>query len=99
MPQISPQIVPQIIPMKELSKNIAAISKMARETNKPIFVTRNGYADLVIQSVASYEEDRIESEIAGAVISSIENRKNGAPTYDIDEVFMQMDKKYGIKRI
>ena len=93
-----PQAIPHIIPMKDL-KNIAEISKMARETNKPIVVTRNGYADLVIQSIASYEERRIESEIAGAVLKSIEYIESGGETIPVAEAINRMEKNRGVKFI
>ena len=44
-----------IIPIKEL-KNTGTISKMCREATEPIYITKNGYGDMVIMSVNMYEE-------------------------------------------
>ena len=41
--------MPQIIPIKEL-KNTAKISEMCHSTNNPIYITKNGYGDMVIMS-------------------------------------------------
>lgn len=45
----------QIIPIKEF-KNTNSISEMCNSTDKPIFVTKNGYGDLVVMSIKTYEE-------------------------------------------
>lgn len=46
--------MPQIIPIKEL-KNTAEISEMVHAAEEPIYVTKNGYGDMVIMSVEMYE--------------------------------------------
>lgn len=48
-------IMPRIIPIKEL-KNTSAISEMCHESTEPIYITKNGYGDMVIMSVKMYEE-------------------------------------------
>ena len=47
--------MPQIIPIKDL-KNTSDISEMCHRTDEPIFVTKNGYGDLVVMSIVTYEE-------------------------------------------
>lgn len=47
--------MPQIIPIKEL-KNTAEISDMCHKTDEPIYITKNGYGDMVIMSMKSYED-------------------------------------------
>ena len=47
-------IMPQIIPIKDL-KNTAEISDMCHKTEEPIYVTKNGYGDMVIMSMEIYE--------------------------------------------
>lgn len=46
--------MPQIIPIKDL-KNTAVISEMVHAAEEPIYITKNGYGDMVIMSVAMYE--------------------------------------------
>lgn len=46
--------MPQIIPIKEL-KNTAKISDMCHKSEEPIYVTKNGYGDMVIMSMENYE--------------------------------------------
>ncbi|MDE6251478.1 MAG: type II toxin-antitoxin system Phd/YefM family antitoxin [Lachnospiraceae bacterium] len=47
--------MPQIIPIKEL-KNTSEISEMCHKTQEPIFITKNGYGDMVIMSIENYED-------------------------------------------
>ena len=47
--------MPQIIPIRDL-KNTGAISKMCQESAEPIYVTKNGYGDMVIMSMKMYKE-------------------------------------------
>ena len=47
-------IMPQIIPIKDL-KNTSEISEMCHKTDEPIYVTKNGYGDMVIMSMEIYE--------------------------------------------
>ena len=46
--------MPQIIPIKNL-KNTSEISDMCHKTEEPIYVTKNGYGDMVIMSMEIYE--------------------------------------------
>lgn len=46
--------MPQIIPIKDL-KNTADISEMVHAAQEPIYITKNGYGDMVIMSVELYE--------------------------------------------
>ena len=46
--------MPQIIPIKEL-KNTSEISELCRKSREPIYITKNGYGDMVIMSMEIYE--------------------------------------------
>lgn len=46
--------MPKIIPIKDL-KNTSDISEMCHHTDEPIYVTKNGYGDMAIMSIESYE--------------------------------------------
>ena len=42
--------MPRIIPIRDL-KDTAAISQMCSESAEPIYITKNGYGDMVIMSI------------------------------------------------
>ena len=46
--------MPQIMPMKEL-RNTNMISDRCHAVQEPIFITKNGYGDLVVMSMETYE--------------------------------------------
>ena len=54
--------MPRIIPIRDL-KNTTHISQMCKESKEPIFVTKNGYGDMVVLSMEAYENLQFESEV------------------------------------
>ena len=52
-----------IRPVSDLRNNFADISKTVHETKQPIFLTKNGFGDMVVMSMEAYEDLRFESEI------------------------------------
>ena len=47
--------MPQIIPIRDL-KNTSEISAMCHASNEPVFITKNGYGDMVVMSIEAYEK-------------------------------------------
>ena len=47
--------MPQIVPIKEL-RNTNEISKLCHAVKEPIFITKQGYGDLVVMSVETYDK-------------------------------------------
>jgi len=52
-----------IRPVSDLRNNFADISKTVHETQKPIFLTKNGFGDMVVLSMEAYENLQFESEV------------------------------------
>ncbi|MDO5563282.1 MAG: type II toxin-antitoxin system Phd/YefM family antitoxin [Synergistaceae bacterium] len=52
-----------IRPVSDLRNNFAEISKLVHETKKPIFLTKNGFGDMVVLSMDAFEELQFESEV------------------------------------
>ncbi|MDH7578835.1 MAG: type II toxin-antitoxin system Phd/YefM family antitoxin [Bacillota bacterium] len=55
--------MPQIRPVSDLRNNFAEISRVVHETSEPVFLTKNGYGDMVVMSFEAYEKLQFESEI------------------------------------
>ena len=62
--------MPQIRPITDLRKT-TEISEICHAKREPIFITKNGYGDLVVMSVETYEE-MIETARIDAAISEAE---------------------------
>ena len=50
----------QCIPIRDL-KNTAAVSEMCKKSAEPIYITKNGYEDMVIMSAEVYDRIRLVS--------------------------------------
>ena len=46
--------MPHIRPVSDLRNNFAEISKIVHETSEPVFLTKNGYGDMVVMSIEAY---------------------------------------------
>lgn len=47
--------MPQIRPITDL-RNTTEISELCHAKREPLFITKNGYGDLVVMSIEAYEE-------------------------------------------
>ena len=47
--------MPQIRPITDL-RNTSEISDACHARREPVFITKNGYGDLVVMSIETYEE-------------------------------------------
>ncbi len=52
-----------IRPVSDLRNNFAEISKIVHETAKPVFLTKNGYGDMVVMSMEAFENLQFQSDI------------------------------------
>ena len=62
--------MPQIRPITDL-RNTNEISEICHAKKEPLFITKNGYGDLVVMSIEEYEE-LIETAKTDAAISDAE---------------------------
>ena len=63
--------MPRIFPIRDL-KNTAAVSQMCSESKEPVYITKNGYGDMVIMSMEAYE-DLIDTASMDAAIGRAES--------------------------
>lgn len=68
--------MPRIIPIKDL-KNTSEISDMCHKTDEPIYITKNGYGDMVIMSMENYENVMRQLAVYGDIEISEKQLKNG----------------------
>ena len=62
--------MPQIRPITDL-RNTNEISELCHARREPLFITKNGYGDLVVMTIEAYEE-MIETARTDAAISEAE---------------------------
>ena len=85
--------MPTIIPIRDLRKT-SEISEMAHSKKEPIFVTKNGYSDLVIMSAELYDRLVRISRIDQAILEAEEEVKKGGKTVELKKVWKKLNKKY-----
>lgn len=85
--------MPVIIPIKDLRKT-SEISDMAHRVQEPIFITKNGYSDLVIMSSELYDKFARINRIDQAICESEQEVLNGAEAVDAEIVFAELEKKH-----
>ena len=86
-----------IIPIRDL-KNTSAISEisdMCHKTEEPIYVTKNGYGDMVIMSMETYEEKMALLDVYEKLMVAEEDCKYGY-TVDAKESLKKLREKYGV---
>ena len=68
-----------------LRNDYASISNIARKTNAPIYITKNGKGDGVFMSIDAFEKREQTLELRAKIMQAEEERLNGAKTRSISE--------------
>ena len=84
--------MPQIIPIRDL-KNTSQISEICHSSNEPVFVTKNGYGDMVIMSMEAYEKAIYMNSVYEKLSKAEESVANGNVS-DAAESIENIRKKY-----
>ncbi len=86
--------MPHIIPIKDL-KNTSEISEMCHKTDEPIYITKNGYGDMVIMSMEIFESTMRQLSMYRDIEISEKQIKNGQ-VKDAGTALAEMRIKYGL---
>ncbi len=85
--------MPQIRPITDL-RNTTEISELCHSKNEPIFITKNGYGDLVVMSMETYESMHADKEIDRDIeLAEAEYAENGI-AYDASESLSTLRRKH-----
>lgn len=85
--------MPQIRPITDL-RNTNEISEICHAKKEPVFITKNGYGDLVVMSIETYEQMIEDMEIDSAIAEAEEELKNGAELVDAKVTLASLRRKY-----
>jgi len=88
--------MPQIRPITDLRKT-NEISEICHSQQEPIFITKNGYGDLVIMSIETYEKQIAIAEIYKKLIVAEKQVAEGVPLLESEEVFKKLRLKHAGK--
>ena len=63
----------------------AGISNLAKETNEPIYITKNGDGDLVVMNIEAFEKREQMLKLRERVLKAEQERIEGQPTMSVSE--------------
>lgn len=86
--------MPQIIPIKDL-KNTLEISDMCHKMDEPIYITKDGYGDMVIMSMEMYESTMRQFSLYQDIQRSEKQIEDGQ-VKDAKAALTGMRAKYGL---
>ena len=87
----------KIRPVSDLRNNFAEISKIVHETGEPVFLTKNGYGDMVVMSIEAYEARQFENEISQKLKEAQTEAKSTDTRYSHEEVISGLKLKVAEK--
>jgi len=78
--------MPLIRPITDL-RNTNEISEICHKKQEPIFITKNGYGDLVVMSIETYEAQLSIVGVYKKLAEAEAQISGGVPLIDSEEVF------------
>ena len=85
--------MPIIRPMSDLETSLPEIAKVVHENAEPVFLTNNGYGDMVVMSMQSWEEMNFENEIYQKLQEAQAEASSNPRRLSHDEIFNPLRKK------
>ncbi|MDO4977043.1 MAG: type II toxin-antitoxin system Phd/YefM family antitoxin [Eubacteriales bacterium] len=85
--------MPTIIPIRDLRKT-SEISELAHKKQEPIFITKNGYSDLVVMSAELYEHFMEIHKVDQSIHNAELEVEEGAEPISLNTAKEILDKKY-----
>ena len=86
--------MPKIIPIKEL-KDTARISELCHVAEEPIYITKNGYGDMVIMSIDLFEKIQAQQNLIYEIDASEKQIREGK-TKDAVSALTALRDKYDL---
>lgn len=85
--------MPQIRPITDL-RNTTEISNACHAKREPMFITKNGYGDLVIMSIETYEEMLENTAVDTAIAEAEAEFAQNSTLYDAREALSSLRRKH-----
>jgi len=85
--------MPVICPVSDLETRLSEITKVIHEIDEPVFLTNNGYGDMVVMSMNSWEEMNFENEIYQKLVEAQAEAKSNPLRLSHNEIFNPLRQK------
>ncbi len=85
--------MPKIMPITDL-RNTTEVSNLCHAVGEPVFITKNGYGDMVIMSMEAYD-DLLNNVATDAAIAAAESDlQQGGMLHPAEEAFAALRRKH-----
>jgi len=84
-----------IRPVSDLRNNFADISKTVHETAQPVFLTKNGFGDMVVMSMDAFRNMQFDSEVYFKLLEAEREAEYNSKRYSSKEVLKAMREAIG----
>jgi prevent-host-death family protein len=85
--------MPIIRPISDLETSLSEITNAVHENKEPVFLTNNGYGDMVIMSMDAWEEMNFENEIYQKLVEAQAEARSNPRRLSHEEVFGPLRRK------
>ena len=85
--------MPVIRPVSDLKTSLPEIAQAVHETAEPVFLTNNGYGDMVVMSMEAWEEMNFENEIYQKLVEAQAEARTNPKRLSHEEVFAPLRQK------
>jgi prevent-host-death family protein len=79
-----------IRPVSDLRNNFADISKTVHKTAQPVFLTKNGFGDMVVMSMEAFQNMQFESEVYAKLLEAEREAEHTNVRYSSKDVLKAM---------
>ena len=86
--------MPMIRPSSDLRNKYNDIAEFAHSTNEPVFITKNGYGDLVVMSIDAYEALAKDAHIDAAIALAEAELASGEKAVDARTALEELRRKH-----
>lgn len=86
--------MPRIIPIRDL-RDTGKISELCHASEEPIYVTKNGYDDMVIMSMKTYEKKMFMADVYQK-LNAAEEQVADSQVLDADTSLKSIREKYDV---
>jgi len=91
--------MPIIKPISDLRNNFTEISEICHREGQPVFITKNGTGDLVVMSIAKYEQMEAELDLYQKLGVAQSESISSGKRYSHEEVMANLRKKIDEKQV
>jgi len=82
-----------IRPVSKCQSNFNEVAELCRNEREPVFITKNGYEDLVLIRAQDYDRSIARLEIYDKIAAAQRQIDDGTPCVSHDELFRELHER------